>query len=295
MPSLRTSLLRLAGAALSLAPARAAAAKYLIVFGDSYSTTNSWVGGAAPSAANPIGNPSFPGQTTAGSGGLNWVGQAVARRNSSLVLAYDLAVTGATTDKDIVDTYAQYNLDDQVETLFATYLAGGSAPWRAAPAADVLVAVWCGINDVGEPFWDGIPAPIGAILDRYFGLLGKLYADGLRNYVLFTIPPFDRAPAILYQPADRVASLRSDIKTYNAQLASRLAAFKAAYRDVTARLFDTTASFSAVLDHPTAYGAPDATCVSGDGKSCLWADTYHPGLVIHERLARALVEAVGFF
>lgn len=106
---------------------------------------------------------------------------------------------------------------------------------------------------------------------------------------------FDRAPAIIYQPADRVASLRSDIKTYNAQLASRLAAFKAAHPDVAARLFDTTASFTAVLDHPTMYGAPDATCVNGDGKSCLWADTYHPGLVIHERLAQALVGAVGFF
>lgn len=103
------------------------------------------------------------------------------------MFAYDLAVTGATTDKDIVDTYAQYNFDDQVETLFATYLAGNNAPW-GSDAGKVLAAVWFGINDVGEPFWDGISAPINIILDRYFGLLGQLYASGLRNYVLFTIP-----------------------------------------------------------------------------------------------------------
>lgn len=115
------------------------------------------------------------------------MGQAIAKQNTSLVLAYDLAVTGATTDKEIVDTYAQYNLDDQVETLFSTYLTGSLAPWASSPG-DVLAAVFCGINDVGEPFWDGIPAPIDAILDRYFGLLEELYADGLRNYVLFTIP-----------------------------------------------------------------------------------------------------------
>ncbi|KAJ2997695.1 hypothetical protein NUW58_g580 [Xylaria curta] len=78
--------------------------------GDSYSTTGSWVGGAAPSVSTPIGNPQFPGQTT--SGGLNWVGNVIAKQNTSLVLAYDLAVTGATTDKEIVDTYAQYNFDD---------------------------------------------------------------------------------------------------------------------------------------------------------------------------------------
>ncbi|KAI0401025.1 hypothetical protein F4802DRAFT_609685 [Xylaria palmicola] len=278
MPSPRNYLTRLAGFALSLAPAQAAAAaaKYLVVFGDSYSATSSWIGGAAPSAANPLGNPAFPGQTT--SGGLNWVGQAVARRNTSLVLAYDLAVVGATTDRDIVDTYAQYNFDDQVETLFATYLGGGGqAPWTSA--AGVLVAVWCGINDVG-----------GAFLGR-----GTLYAEGLRNYVLFTIPPFDRAPAIIDQPADRVASLRSDIKAYNAALAGRLAAFGAAHGDATTALFDTAPTFGAVLDDPTAYGAPDATCVNGDGRSCLWVDTYHPGLAVHERLAETLVEAVDFF
>jgi hypothetical protein len=167
--------------------------------GDSYSTTNSWAGGTAPSASNPIGNPSFPGQTT--SGGLNWVGQTIARQNSSLVFAYDLAVTGATTDKDIVDTYAQYNFDDQVETLFATYLAGGngSPPTWGSDVGKVLAAVWFGINDVGEPFWDGISAPINTILDRYFGLLGQLYVSGLRNYVLFTIPR-KSLPCLSYPP-----------------------------------------------------------------------------------------------
>jgi hypothetical protein len=103
------------------------------------------------------------------------------------VFAYDLAVTGATTDKEIVDTYAQYNFDDQVETLFSTYLTGNAAPWGSG-VGNVLAAVWFGINDVGEPFWDGISSPIDTILSRYFGLLEELYAHGLRNYVLFTIP-----------------------------------------------------------------------------------------------------------
>ncbi|KAI0430057.1 carbohydrate esterase family 16 protein [Xylaria sp. FL1042] len=292
MSSLGTHLLGLVGATLSLVPARATAAKYMVVFGDSYSTTNSWVGSTAPSTSNPIGNPTFPGQTT--SGGYNWVGNAIAKQNTTEVFAYDLAVTGATTDNEIVATYAQYNFDDQVETLFSTYLSGSAAPWDSA-ADDVLVTVWFGINDVGEPFWDGISAPIDTILDRYFGLLDELYADGMRNYVLFTIPPFDRAPAIIYEDATRVASLHSDIQTYNAALATRLATFKSTYGDVTAQLFDTTSTFETVLDNPTAYGAPDATCVNGDGTSCIWADTYHPGLVIHELLAEALVKAVDFF
>lgn len=198
-----------------------------------------------------------------------------------------------------------------------------------------MVAVWCGINDVGEPFWDGISAPVDEILDRYFGLLDTLYQDGLRNFVLFTVPrmftsspflhpqplslsfiplpqldyqigifttpsmilikrtAFDKAPAIIYEDATRVASLQSDIKTYNAALQTRLATFKSEHSDVTGTLFDTAPTFETVLADPAAYGATDATCIGGT--SCLWADSYHPSLVIHDLLAQALVQAVYFF
>ncbi|KAI1333235.1 hypothetical protein F5Y16DRAFT_407165 [Xylariaceae sp. FL0255] len=237
MPSLTTKdLLRGAGVILCFTfPAQAVTPKYMLVFGDSYSTTTSWVVSAPPSTANPIGNPSWPGETT--SGGLNWVGNAIAKYNSTLVFAYDLAVTGAVTNDSIVSTYAEYNFDDQVDTLLPDYLL----PWTIS-AEDTLVAVWCGINDVGTSFWDGESAAplIPSIMDSLFGLL-NLYAEGLRNFVLFT------------------------------------------------------PSFTTVLSDPTAYGAPDATCYNSDGYSCLWYDNYHPGLVIHEFLGQALVEAVDFF
>lgn len=114
------------------------------------------------------------------------------------MFAYDLAVTGATTDKEIVDTYAQYNFDDQVETLFATHLAGKVASWGST--ANVLAAIWFGINDVGESFWDGVSAPVDTILNRYFGLLETLYSRGLRNFVIFTIPRMFITSAVLSLP-----------------------------------------------------------------------------------------------
>ncbi|KAI1259284.1 carbohydrate esterase family 16 protein [Xylariaceae sp. FL1019] len=268
------------------------AQKYLLVLGDSYSTTSSWVGSTAPSSSNPIGNPTFPGQTTAG--GLNWVGNAIAVYNSTQVFAYDLAQTGATTDNDIVSTYTQYNLDDQVETLIPQYLL----PWTEASASDTLVAIWIGINDVGNPFVSNfrsylLPAEKTVVTrDRYWGLMDDLYADGFTNYVLFTVPPFDLAPAFQYE---ETASLISDIESYNLELSSRLATFKSSHSDVTATLFDTAPTFNTVISNPTAYGAADAVCIAGDGTSCLWTDSYHPGLAIHKLLAQALVEAVSFF
>lgn len=149
--------------------------------GDSYSTTSSFAGGATPSLANPIGNPQFPGQTT--SGGLNWVGQAIAKLNSSVVLSHDFAVSGATIDTSIVQTWAGSGVDDQVD-LFGQYIADAGT-WNPQ---NTLTAVWVGINDVGHPYWDGIEAPICQAMQRYLQLLNILYGHGLRNFILFTVP-----------------------------------------------------------------------------------------------------------
>ncbi|KAJ0158335.1 hypothetical protein CTA2_11823 [Colletotrichum tanaceti] len=282
--------LSLAAAGLSLSfasptPAvspRQTGSKNLIVFGDSYSTVGFWPGGTLPAAGNPLGNPALPGQTT--SSGLNWVGHLTGTLNTSLVLTYDFAVTGATTDKDIVNTYAQFCVDDQV----AQYAQYASAK---VDKANALVAVWIGINDVGEPFWAKQPAPVARIMDRYFELLQTLADDGLANFVLLTVPPFsDQIPAIIDQPEVDRARLRSDIAAYNAALETRLAAFKSANSGVKGLVFDTRPSFDAVINDFAKYGARDATCYgSGD---CLWADNYHAGLAIHKLLAENLVKGV---
>ncbi|RYO74218.1 hypothetical protein DL766_002965 [Monosporascus sp. MC13-8B] len=268
MQSLRRALLPLAVAFSFISPSTAqAGTKYFMVFGDSYSTTGSWFPGDKPSARNPIGNPSMPGQTT--SGGLNWVGQVTSKLNNSLILTYDFAVTGATTDKELVDTYASDCFDDQVGTFHSNLARKPSyAPWTPK---NTLAAVWIGINDVGENFWDRKPAPIGIILDRYFELLQTLYDDGIRNLVLLTIP---------------------HIVTYNSDISRRLAAFKSANRGVTAQVFDTAPYFEVAMNNPKAYGARDATCVNSDGVSCLWHDNYHPGLAIHKLVAQGFVKTL---
>ncbi|ORY57425.1 uncharacterized protein BCR38DRAFT_461170 [Pseudomassariella vexata] len=270
---------------LSLAPV-VQAEKYLMVFGDSYSTTGFWAGGDQPSSSNPIGNPALPGTTT--SGGYNWVGHVTAQLNTSLTLTYDFAVSGATTDKDIVDSYASYCFDDQVD-LFETYV---TAPWSAN---NTLIAVWMGINDVGESFWDYVATPLEKVMDRYFGLLQTLYDDGATDFVLLSVPPFDQAPVMEYESESSMENLRSNITAYNAALETRLTTFKAANSGVTAQVFNTTPSFETVLNNPTTYGASDATCYNSDGTSCVWYDNYHPGMAIQKLVAEALVDAVPFF
>ncbi|TDZ48352.1 Acetylesterase [Colletotrichum trifolii] len=289
MKSFTQALSLAAGLSLSFAsptpaalPRQAKGSKSLIVFGDSYSTVGFWPGGTLPAAGNPLGNPSLPGQTT--SGGLNWVGQLTSTLNTSLVLTYDFAVTGATTDKAIVDTYAQYCVDDQVDQ-YKQYASS------KVDRANALVAIWIGINDVGEPFWDKQSAPVAKIMDRYFELLQTLADDGLNNFALLTVPPFsDQIPAMIGQSETDLQRLRDDITAYNKGLNDRLATFKSANSGVKALVFDTKPSFDAVVGNFAKYGAKDATCYGSS--NCLWADNYHAGVAIHKLLAENLVKGV---
>lgn len=155
--------------------------------GDSYSTTQFYIEGGYPSASDPIGQPALPGSTT--SGGLNWVGQVTSKLNSSLVLTYDWAYYGADTSNNIIVTGVTTDFIAQVGE-FEKYLvpAPSAAPWTAT---NTLVAVWMGINDVGQCFWESslyTTCPIDKVMETYFGLLENLYNDGVRKFVLLMVP-----------------------------------------------------------------------------------------------------------
>lgn len=143
--------------------------------------------GTHPSAANPLGNPALPGYTA--SGGLDWVGFMVTEYNASLLLSYNLAYGGATTDATLVAPYASTVLSfvDQVNE-FSTSLASKPdwAPWQAQ---DTLVGVWIGVNDVGNTFYlSNATAVLDAVTTRYFELLQMTYNAGARNFVLLSVP-----------------------------------------------------------------------------------------------------------
>ncbi|KAF4442946.1 hypothetical protein F53441_11590 [Fusarium austroafricanum] len=241
-----------------------------------YSTVGFWPGGDLPTTGSPLGNPVLPGQTTAN--GLNWVGQLTSVLNTSTVLTYDFAVTGATVDKEIVATYAQYCVDDQVAQ-YKQYVAGKIS------SAETLVAVWIGINDLGEPFWKKAEAPIEKTLDRYFSLLKTLSETGLKKFALLTVPPFaDQIPAMNGQSESDLKTLRSNIIAYNKGLTDRAASFASSSSGIQAVVFDTKPTFDTAVKNFKEYGAKYSTCYGGS--DCLWTDTYHAGVAIHKALAK---------
>lgn len=127
------------------------------------------------------------GSTT--TGGLNWVGMVTEQLNSSLVLTYDFAYYGADISNAIINTGVTTDLIAQVGQFEKNMVpAPTEAPWTAE---DLLVAVWIGINDIGQCFWQSsnyASCPIDEALTKYFDLMQNLYKDGARNFVVNTVP-----------------------------------------------------------------------------------------------------------
>ncbi|CZR47344.1 uncharacterized protein FPRO_08718 [Fusarium proliferatum ET1] len=262
----------------------ASSISYLFTFGDSYSQTGFDPNGAKPSAANPLGNPPFPGWTAAG--GANWVGDIVKEQNNSLVLSYNFAYGGATVDANIVKPYASTVLSfvDQVNQFSNS--VGKHPAGTSWTAQNTIAGVWIGVNDVGNSFYlQDSDAVVEKATTRYFELLQVLYKAGLRKFVLLSVPPTELTPLMIQQGADSNALLVKAIELYNSKLALKLSAFKKANSGVKTLLVDTSVSFKKAINNPKVYGAPDATCYNSDGKSCLWFNDYHPGIAINQLVA----------
>lgn len=118
-----------------------------------------------------------------------WVGYATEQYNTSLVLTYDWAYYGADVSNAIINTGVTTDVIAQVADFEDNLVpAPDYAPWTAD---NLLVAVWIGINDVGECFWESsvyATCPIGDVMTKYFSLMQNLYDDGVRNFVVNLVP-----------------------------------------------------------------------------------------------------------
>ncbi|KZT36934.1 hypothetical protein SISSUDRAFT_988434 [Sistotremastrum suecicum HHB10207 ss-3] len=238
---------------------------YWFSFGDSYSQTGfNITTGPLPSIGNPLGNPPYPGYTAVG--GVNYVDLVTVQYNKSLVLNYNFAYGGATIDASLVTPYEPtvLSLTDQVnEYLNSIATKPASTPWTSA---NTLFSVWIGINDIGNSYYNGQGSAFNTILiNAYFALVQKLYNSGARNFLFINVPPIDRSPLMLAQPAASQAQEKTAIADFNSQLVNAIASFSADNTGVTTWLWDSNAAFTTVLNSPTTYGFVDAISYGNTG------------------------------
>jgi phospholipase/lecithinase/hemolysin len=154
-------------------------------------------------------------------------------------------------------------------------------------ANNSLFTVWFGINDIldGYLFSNWTETRL-QVVDAYFNQSTLLHTLGGRGFIFFSVPPIWKAP--LFWNTTNQTIIENEVMTYNSLLVEGFTNFKAANPDSVAWLLDTTPIFDQAISNPTAYGAPDATCYSSNGISCLWWNDLHPGQAIHKLVAAAV-------
>ncbi|KAK6515841.1 hypothetical protein TWF281_004432 [Arthrobotrys megalospora] len=267
--------------------------KYWFSFGDSYTATGFSATGNQPSAQNPLGNPTYPGQTT--SNGPNWIDVVTVKYNKSVTYTYNFAVSGATIDNSLVNSINVPAMKDQVNTWTTRYSSKpATAPWQSG---NTMFSAFIGINDIGSSYSrSDINTFIDTLLTAEFKLLDGIYGYGGRNFLFHNIPPVDRSPLISGQPSWATQE-KAVIATWNSKLQTYITNFKNSHSGVTTYLVDTYAQFTMVLNNPTAYGLNTNLGSSGTNQQLFWADVYHPNTVMHDVLGKevARVAQVGGF
>lgn len=242
--------------------------RYIFSFGDSFTTT--WFNWRdnPPSPATPLGNPPYPGFTSAS--GANWIDLLTIKYNQTFLQTYNFAIGGAAVDQDIqlgpllfgLDPFEpdQRSLKDQVQRDFITGYAYKNAP--AAPewnGGNALFAIWIGINDVVGSYVRGPDGPEGtkALNDRIFRtythLVETLYDQGARNFMFLNVPAIERSPVIVQRGLRDAAWLSADLDDFNGRVAKMAGDVKAKHQGLNAWVYDTRTDFGKVLDNPQAF------------------------------------------
>lgn len=115
--------------------------------GDSYTSTSFNISGEQPNLSNPLGNPLYPGLTSAD--GPNYIDFLTSTYNQSYIQGYNFGYGGAVINDSVVHNGfgpTVKNFEDQVKKEFlSTYVNNGHVQWSSS---DSLFSIFFGINDV---------------------------------------------------------------------------------------------------------------------------------------------------
>ncbi|KAJ8133081.1 hypothetical protein O1611_g537 [Lasiodiplodia mahajangana] len=235
--------------------------------------------------------------------------------NASALLTYNLAYGGATVDASLVTPYQPTvkSLKDQVVSEFIPGYTGSSAKAKWT-GSDSVFAVWIGINDIGNSYWNGANAT-DALNTKIFAVISSLvdqiYTAGGRNFVFINVPPLDRTPLIIPQGASAVSLSKADVAAWNQKVVDYANTLKGK-GDTNVWVYDSNKSFGEVIDNPASHaetaGLKNTTgyCVAYQNgtpaqntldPSCgvpvnqyFWLNNLHPTSAIHEVVAKGVAD-----
>lgn len=124
-----------------------------------------------------------------------------------------------------------------------------------------LVAVWIGINDIGDSSELAVDFPSfyeQLVATMFEEAVAPMHAAGYRSWLFMNLPPLDRTPGNVVR-ADGPLPNKTMIGWWDDTLERHAAAFAEENEGVTALVFDSNTFLNYVLDNPAEYNITNTT------------------------------------
>ena len=259
--------------------------KYLIAFGDSYTYVQgthghqnySFIGDAFDfsfNASELLSDRIVQNQTATAEGGPNWVEYitgcglkpGLTNPRDCEKQLWDFAFAGSDISTEYTPLHHNFTVSLVNQTKQFELYANPVLSKFVNPA-ESLVAIWIGINDIGDSDEDEVDFPTfyNELHETLFQSVQGIYDLGYKNYLFMKLPPLNRTPPNLIRAAGPLPNATM-IQWFDQALSNHSAAFHTEHPDTEVMVFDTTTFLNYVLDHPTEYGIKNTTdyCPSYD-------------------------------
>ncbi|VUC23975.1 unnamed protein product [Clonostachys rosea] len=173
---------------------------------------------------------------------------------------WNFAYAGADYSEEFLPIHANHTTPMVNQTLqYLTY--GEPAIGNKIDKSKTLVAIWIGINDVGDA------AKLDVNLEEYYDAIIEamlsqsvewLYEASFQNFLFLNIPPRDRSPSYIGKDEQQQAA-KNQARWWNERLSIRVPEFAKSHPSAKVMMYDTNTFFTKVLDEPEKYGFLNTT------------------------------------
>jgi len=245
--------------------------KDLIVFGDSYSDVNT-----------NYDNMTYTGENH--SGGKNWPLQLIELHDMFL---WDFAYGGARMSSKYTIQKHPCSLETQYEYFKLRMIENNEhSKWDSESS---IFAFWFGINDMIKTK-QSQDNTVKLGLGDLFNTIGEIYNYGARNFLIFNVPPVDKAPFFISGAFLNTAEF---VDKFNAGILEKIEEFSKGHQDANVILYNAFDEFNYIMDHHKEYGLTELkkdynNYSTRDRDTFFWNDSNHPTDKVHKIFAEDL-------
>ncbi|GJN94055.1 hypothetical protein Rhopal_007119-T1 [Rhodotorula paludigena] len=234
---------------------------------------------------------------------------------------YDFAVGGATVYPETrAAGLPNVSFPDEVDRFENGFIKSTNPDKPTWDSSTTLFSVAFGINDVNVPWYSG--RKVEAVLDETFQVfdeqIARLYRLGARNFLIFDVPYYDKAPLvqILYDTYRALPRLDGSINAWNDRLRPYVAGIPLRYPGASVELYSINQWLDEALESIEASGSMIANTWCGEYvpiskdyppdvpedfslptcpaplRQYVWIDGTHPTWPIHRLLAHDVVKTI---